>query len=238
MRCMVLLCLLAGCASSQNEQSAYADHMFEADVDYERARPQSVHRLQPGWVVADLTLVDLEIEVAERLLEVKEASDIAPRANDRAIGELAAGFAVTRGGEILARESVPIELAAEAPIQFEREIFYVADWSPNYRGRGTAPVVGTFTTSTTGTLRVTPVVRGGWTIQADFVSVQPEVHKFTTSLGMLIETVDIMEPVETHRVGVETLAPQQTAAFQLGGVSAGERPRLRVLFVRIASDRA
>ncbi len=237
MRWMVLLCLLAGCAFTQDGQSGYADHMFDADIEYMRARPLLVHPPGPGWVVVDLTLVDMEIEGAERLLDIEETSDIAPRANDRAIGELAAGLAVTHGGEILARESVPIELGVDASWEFEREIFYVADWSYNFRGRGTAPLVAGFTTRVSGTLKAARASRG-WSIQADFVSVQPEFHKFTTSLGMLIHTVDIPNAVETHRVAVETLAPQQTAAFQLGRVSGGERPRMRVLFVRIASDRS
>ena len=235
MRWMVLLCLLAGCASVPEDGPDTADEFFAGDVDYGRARPRTMHPPGPGWIVADLTVVDMQIEAAERLLGIKDAADIAPRANDRATGEIAAGLAVVHeAGEILARDSMALELGASTPFDLEHRIFYVADWCIGPSGM--APIILEAGLSTAGAFTVTKMTRGGYSIQADTTALQMDMQMFTTSLGQDRSDVLIANPVQTRRVGVETVGTDQTAAFQLGRVATGERPRIRLLFVRIAES--
>lgn len=225
MRWILLLALLAGCATQRLEPEAPPIWTGEG-VEYELTRPEP-----SAGLTADLTLVELDEACARTLLGIEDATDIAPRSFKQPMGEIAAVNAFEGHGELLDRPC--LELAGgEVSYEFSREHLYLREWSGETRN--SSPLFETVTEGVVCTLKVAEVA-GGRNVTLESVSAQ-----MNRPVVMFIETpplqghpVRVPEVSAAERVGTETLRPGETAMFQLSRASNYDSTRIRLLFVRL-----
>lgn len=229
------LALLAGCASTSVPE-AEADQTASASwdgrgLDYATTRP-AVLVAPPGSVVADLTLVDLDAAVAEKLLGIEGANDIDSRSYREAMGEIAATAACVGNGELLDRPGIAARIGEAERYEFKRETPYLKDWE--IASESASPTFGTCTDSAVCNLKVSDA-DGAYNVQVDSLSSQlaQPIGTFTTSGAGPPLTIQTPTTSVMRRLAVETIRPGETAMFQLGRGPHGDGTRIRLLFVRI-----
>jgi hypothetical protein len=233
--CLLLLVLLSACAMRSKQAAdlpAEVSYGGEGLV-YETPRPASASA--PGTVRADLTLLELDAALAQELLGIEAATDIAPRSFTKPMGEIAAVNACFGGGRVIVRPSIEVKPNTEASWQWSVEHVYVQDWK--LEGDAASPVFGTITEGVELKLTFMPVNIGD-SIKLESVSTQiaAPIQTFTTTLGPA-NSVKIQMPhvLIAERVGTETLRPGETAMFQLSRAGYEDGTRIRLLFVRLVA---
>ncbi|MCA8937234.1 MAG: hypothetical protein KDB68_13630 [Planctomycetes bacterium] len=227
--CVIVLALLAGCAATGKGAKPEAETVGiwkGKGLEYETTRGSPLIP-EPGSYAADLTLVELDADVAAELLGIEEATDIAPRSFRNAMGEIAAVNALDGHGELLDRPSVEL-VGGEVSYVFSREHLYLQEWSGETRN--SSPLFETVGEGVVCRLRVSEV-DGGRCITLESVSSQMSwpIEEFIETPPLQGHAVRVPEVRATERVGTETVRVGETAMFQLGRAGS----RLRLLFVRL-----
>lgn len=241
MRWILMLCLLAGCAASPEaaKWESAPDWLFDADaVTYERPANASL-QAKDGWVVADLTLVDLDAGAAKRLLGIEEPRDIAPRAVSKPAGEIAMLLAERHdAGEVIARKSMLLEMGESTPIELLRDSVYLSDVDvASTSSERLTWILSNQVVGTSGEMKVAHALNGHMSIQTDLHSTQLGLQTFHTSMGPGRPVdIDVPQPAHVHRVAVESVLPGQTAVFQLSRIDIKDQSRILLLLVRIADE--
>lgn len=225
------LAMLAGCASTPNEPEPARPIVWKGEgLDYSIARPGGDLRLPDGVLRADLTLVDLDAEVAEGLLGIEGPDDIEARSLKQHMGEIAAVNACAGHGELLVRGTMELKVGETTPYEFKRVLPYLRDWR-----QGQESASPEFAECIHGVEARITVRDPGHAIQVDsrcMMLAQP-VRTFTASSPGQPTAVQTPEVSTMQRVAAETIKPGETAMFQLGRGSHQGKPRIRLLFVRI-----
>lgn len=232
--CILLLAVTAGCATTNTQPSGNDQpRVWDGEgLDYATTRP-APDKLQAGAVVVDLTLVDLDEDVAAELLGTEQESDIAPRVFKSAMGEIAAVNACYGFGRLLSRPSVVVKPGEDIPFEWTRTFVYLMDWRVG--NETISPLFSNLEEGVVGKLHV-EARNGAWSVSSELTTgvVLRPFKLFQTALadGAPV-AIEAPELAVMTRVAVETIRPGETAMFQLGRVSDDEGGRVRLLFVRI-----
>lgn len=225
------LAMLAGCASTPNGPEPARPIVWKGDgLDYSIARPAPDARLPDGVLRADLTLVDLDAEVAEELLGIEGPDDIEARSFKLAMGEIAAVNACAGHGELLDRGSKELKVGKATPYELKRVLWYLRDWR-----QGQETLSPEFAECRHGVETHITIRDPAHAIQVDsrcMMLAQP-VRTFTASSPGQPTAVQTPDVSTMQRVAAETIKPGETAMFQLGRGAYKGKPRIRLLFVRI-----
>jgi len=227
---IIVAALLAGCAARNTHiDDLEVQPLYDGEgLRYEVTRPGDAPH---GAITVDLTLVELDLSLAETLLGIGEPSDIAPRSYRKAVGEIAAVHACNGHGRLLTRPTLSVKEGEETPYQFLREFVYLSRWEASDGGK--SPLFDTCIEGVDGKL-VLRKVEGGMAIQLDSASAHMAwpLVEFKTNPGPP-DPVTIAELVYAQRVATETVGPGETAMFQLSRAPFGDGTRIRLLFVRL-----
>lgn len=226
--CIVALAFLAGCGSvpiGEGEAITYSGDGLEYSV----VRPNAE---RPNGLSADLTLVDLDAELADELLYIDGPTDIAPRSFRNAMGEIAAVNASYGHGKLLSRTTIPVSAAQTLQWEWSVEYPYLQDWA------GFSPVFGTVADGVTCEFEVNAVSKG-YSLMSRSISSQLAfpIADFTTTLELSTPLkIQIPELSVIERVGTENVALGETAMFQLSRATHGDGERIRLMFVRLVES--
>ncbi|MCZ7605994.1 MAG: hypothetical protein M5U25_07910 [Planctomycetota bacterium] len=225
MRWILLLALLAGCATQRPEPATPPIWTGEG-IEYELTRQEPA-----AVLTADLTLVELDEACAKSLLGIEDHTDIAPRSFKQPMGEIAAVNAMEGHGELLARPSLALA-GGDVSYEFSREHLYLREWSGDTRN--SSPLFETITEGVVCTLKVAEV-NGGRNVTLESVSAQMNrpITRFIETPPIQGHPVNVPEISAAERVATETLRPGETAMFQLSRASYEDTTRIRLLFVRL-----
>ncbi|MBK8205474.1 MAG: hypothetical protein IPK87_01650 [Planctomycetes bacterium] len=234
--CVIVLGVLGACASTppmpEVEAEKPANVVWDGrGLDYATTRP-ALLIAPPGSVIADLTLVDLDAAVAEKLLGIESATDIDSRSYREAMGEIAATTACVGNGELLDRPGIAARIGEAELYEFKRETPYLKDWE--LASKTASPKFGICIDGAVCKLKVSDA-DGAFNVQVDSVSSQlaQPIGTFTTSGAGPSLTIQTPTTSVMRRLAVETIRPGETAMFQLGRGAHSGGTRIRLLFVRI-----
>lgn len=239
---MALLALVCGGCATQRSPAikaidAAAFCEANAGLDYAACRPRNTEEQLKAALIADITLMDLEEATARRMLDLRGAADISPRAYKEPLGEaLAAFIGMNDAGEVLLRPSLAIAPGKPLAVEYNRDFAWLADYRPvaDDKGAPTAVVSGMWIGARM-TLEVTTQADGSHqiTLNSESVQMMQPVPTFTTSIGPG-RAVSIQTPqvANQKRVATQDVKLSETAVFLLSAVQ-GENPVVRMLCVRL-----
>ena len=228
----VLLCCLIGCAAVPESERQHEEMRYAGEgLDYGVSRPLDE---RPDGMNLDLTLLDLDAEVAEGMLYIEGHTDISPRAFNNAMGEVAAVNAAYGHGDLLARETIAIEPNKTVRWQWGVDVPYLQDWDGE---ADWSPVFGSLKNGVSCEFEVQSM-KGAHSVIARTAAshlAQP-IDSLTTSLGEGLRVqVQLPELSMMERAATESVNPGETAMFQLSRANHHGRERIRLLFVRVVT---
>lgn len=209
-----------------------------AGLDYAACRPRDTEAELKAALIADITLLEVEEPTARRMLDLRGANDIAPRAFKEPLGETLSAFVDMNGcGEVLLRPSIAITPATPTPIEYNRDFAWLADYKITGEGdkAGWMPIVKSVWVGVRATLEANSQADGSWqlTLNSESAQVVRPVPTFLSGTGPTsLLKIQVPELVSPKRTASQDVKPGETAAFVLGGVQ-GENPTVRLLFVRL-----
>ncbi|MCA8919073.1 MAG: hypothetical protein KDB32_08335 [Planctomycetes bacterium] len=225
--CVIVLALLAGCAATDTRENGDEQPaLWKGEgLVYETTRGSPLIP-EPGTYAADLTLVELDADVAAELLGIEEATDIAPRSFRNAMGEIAAVNACYGHGRLITRPNVTLKPGEATSWKWSVTHEYLQDWD----GDMSTPIFGALEEGVSAQITV-QVVDEAFAIKLETTSSQlasPMADFTAGNTGQAVK-IQIPELSVIQRVATETVRVGETAMFQLSRAGS----RVRLLFVRL-----
>ncbi|MBZ0134967.1 MAG: hypothetical protein K8I27_01180 [Planctomycetes bacterium] len=231
--CVVVLAVLTGCAASQ------PDTVYEYEYavsDYAGLRGDAVAEPQAGARLRlDMTLLDVEEELAMEVLDYPADHGIVPVARTHAVGELLALRALAeKRGEVLRRPSAWVG-GESLEIEFRRQQFFIGQTGVS--GDRLVPCfIDSWQEGVRATVRVDATADGwhGLTVESHSEHCIRPLIEFSAAHKVIPHTRTLTpEIVAADRVAVETIRPGHSACFFLSRAGYEEGHRVRLLIVHL-----